>query len=103
MVKVTGSLAGRGVPAAVTDAVLAVLAAAGCLALPSVIPPDSQNLRSPDTWWFVLVPLVALPMAVHRRLPLGSLVLTASAASALQALTYVPQLSGAEGTSIGPT
>ncbi|MFF5900949.1 sensor histidine kinase [Streptomyces argenteolus] len=101
--KATSSLAGRGVPAALTDTVLAVLAAGGCLALPTVIPANSQDLRAPDTWWFVLVLLVALPMTVHRRLPLGSLLVTAAAASTLQALTYVPQLSGAEGTSIGPT
>ncbi|MFF8973828.1 sensor histidine kinase [Streptomyces sp. NPDC014995] len=103
MMKVTGSWAGRGVPAAWTDAVLAVLAAAGCLALPTAIPADSQDLRAPDTWWFVLVLLVALPMSVHRHLPLGSLLVSAAAASTLQALTYVPQLSGSEGTSIGPT
>ncbi|MEU7202492.1 sensor histidine kinase [Streptomyces sp. NPDC045470] len=100
--KATGSLAGRGVPAALTDTVLALLAAGGCLALPSVIPADSQGLRAPDTWWFVLILLVALPMTVHRRLPLGTLLVTAAATSTMQALTYVPQLSGAEGTSIGP-
>ncbi|MFJ9038828.1 sensor histidine kinase [Streptomyces sp. NPDC102406] len=99
----TGFLAGRGIPAAVTDAVLAVLAAAGCLALPTVIPADGQDLRAPDTRWFVLVLLVALPLAAHRLLPLGSLLVTAAAASTVQALTYVPQLSGAQGTSIGPT
>lgn len=98
-----GSLAGRGVPATLTDTALALLAAGGCLALPSVIPADSQVLRAPDTWWFVLILLVALPMTVHRRLPLGTLLMTAAAASTMQALAYVPQLSGPEGTSIGPT
>ena len=101
--KATGSLAGRGVPAAWTDTALAVLAAAGCFALPTVIPADSPDLRAPDAWWFALVLLVALPLAVHRRLPLPSLLVTAAAASTLQALTYVPQLSGPAGTSIGPT
>ncbi|MEU2441022.1 sensor histidine kinase [Streptomyces rubradiris] len=101
--KATGSLAGRGVPAALTDIVLALLVVGGCLALPSVIPADSQGLRTPDAWWFVLILLVALPMTVHRRLPLGTLLVTAAAASTMQALRYVPQLSGPEGTSIGPT
>ncbi|WP_299542490.1 sensor histidine kinase [uncultured Streptomyces sp.] len=101
--KATGSLAGRGVPAALTDTALALLAAGVCLALPSVIPPDSQDLRAPDTCWFILILLVALPMTVHRRLPLGTLLVTAAAASTMQALRYVPHLSGPEGTSIGPT
>ncbi|MGX1274595.1 sensor histidine kinase [Streptomyces phaeoluteigriseus] len=97
------SLAGRGIPPALTDMGLAVLAAAGCLALPEVVPADDQALRTPDSWWFVLVLLTAAPLAVHRRAPLVSLLITASAASVLQGLSYVPQVAGEQGTSIGPT
>ncbi|MEV7082293.1 sensor histidine kinase [Streptomyces sp. NPDC093516] len=101
--KEPGSLAGRQVPAAVTDATLAVLAAAACLALPQAIPPDSVSLRQPDVWWLVLVLLCTLPLAVHRRAPLAGLLVMAVAAGTLQHLSYVPQLAGPEGTSIGPT
>ncbi|WP_158778891.1 sensor histidine kinase [Streptomyces cellulosae] len=101
--KATGSLAGRQVPAALTDLGLAVLAAAGCLALPGAIPTGLNDLRAPDEWWIALVLLSTLPLAVHRRMPLGSLLVMAVAASTLQGLSYIPQLSGPEGTSIGPT
>ncbi|MFH9610905.1 sensor histidine kinase [Streptomyces sp. NPDC017448] len=101
--KAMRSLVGRGLPAALTDMGLAVLAAGGCLLLPEVIPAGGQSLRSPDTQWLVLVLLTALPLAVHRRLPLACLLVTAAAASTLQGLSYVPQLAGPEGTSIGPT
>ncbi|MDP9685587.1 sensor histidine kinase [Streptomyces griseoviridis] len=99
----SGSLAGRQVPAAVTDAVLAVLAAAACLALPEAIPPGSHPLRSPDHWWFVLVLLSTLPLAVHRKAPVTGLLVMAGASVTLQHLSYIPQLAGPDGTSIGPT
>ncbi|MET7594286.1 sensor histidine kinase [Streptomyces sp. NPDC004082] len=101
--KAMSSPAGGGLQAALADTGLAVLAAGGCLALPAVIPADGPQLRSPDAWWFVLVLLTALPFTVHRRLPLASLLVTASAATTLQALEYVPHLAGPDGTSIGPT
>lgn len=99
-----GSFAGRQVPAAVTDAALAVLAAAGCLALPGAVPPSGAiELRPPDQWWLALVLLATLPLAVHRKTPLVSLLVMATAAGMLQGLSYVPRLAGPEGTSIGPT
>ncbi|WP_395575057.1 sensor histidine kinase [Streptomyces sp. BK79] len=97
------SVAGHGIPPAVTDAGLALLVIGGCLALPRIIPADDQALRTPDTWWLVLVLLTAAPLAVHRRAPLVSLLITASAATTLQGLAYVPQVAGPQGTSIGPT
>ncbi|MGX1977001.1 sensor histidine kinase [Streptomyces kronopolitis] len=99
--KAMASLVGRGLPAALTDIGLALLAAGGCLLL--VIPANGQSLRSPDTQWLVLVLLTALPLAVHRRLPVVCLLVTTSAVSTLQALSYVPQLARPEGTLIGPT
>ncbi|MFI8219691.1 sensor histidine kinase [Streptomyces sp. NPDC085932] len=98
-----GSLAGRQVPAAVTDVTLAVLTAAACLALPAAIPPDGAALRDPDRWWFALVALSTLPLAVHRRVPLAALLVMAAASGTLQHLSYIPQLAGPDGTSIGPT
>jgi signal transduction histidine kinase len=99
----SGSFAGRQVPAAVTDVVLAVLAAAACLALPEAIPPDAHPLRSPDHRWLVLVLLSSLPLALHRKAPLASLLVMAVASGTLQRLSYIPQLAGPDGTSIGPT
>ncbi|CAL9342883.1 hypothetical protein SUDANB108_00300 [Streptomyces sp. enrichment culture] len=98
-----GALAGRQVPAAVTDAALAVLAAVACLALPEAIPPDGTPLRETDQWWYVLVALATLPLAVHRMVPLAALLVMAAASGLLQRLSYIPQLAGPEGTSIGPT
>lgn len=97
------SFAGRRVPPAVTDAGLALLLIAGCAATPLAIPPGRPELRSPDAWFLVLVLMSALPLAVHRRSPLPALLVMSAAAAALQGLHYIPQLSGPEGTSIGPT
>lgn len=88
---------------ALTDMGLSALAVGGCLALPEIIPAGDQPLRTPDHWWLVLVLLTAAPLAVHRRVPLVTLLITASAATALQCLSYVPQVAGPHGTSIGPT
>ncbi|WP_053849263.1 sensor histidine kinase [Streptomyces sp. NRRL B-24085] len=99
----SGPFAGYQVPAAVTDAALAVLAAAACLALPEAIPPGAQSLRAPDLWWLVLALLSSLPFTVHRKMPLASLLVMAIASATLQHLSYIPQLSGPDGTSIGPT
>ncbi|WP_217242499.1 sensor histidine kinase [Streptomyces sp. AC555_RSS877] len=101
--KAMRSLAGRGMPPALTDMALAVLAAGGCLALPEVVPAGDQALRTPDDKWLALVLLTAAPLAVHRRAPLVTLLVTASAATTLQGLSYVPQVAGPQGTSIGPT
>ncbi|MBT2414684.1 sensor histidine kinase [Streptomyces sp. ISL-12] len=101
--KAIRSLAGHGLPPAVTDTGLAVLAFGGCLALPEIVPADDQVLRTPDTWWLGLVLLMALPFAAHRRAPLMCLLITASAATTLQGLSYVPQVIGPQGMSIGPT
>ncbi|WP_327714146.1 sensor histidine kinase [Streptomyces sp. NBC_00490] len=101
--KAIRSLAGHGIPPAVTDTGLALLAVAGCLALPEAVPAGDQALRTPDAWWLGLVLLTAVPLAVHRHVPLVSLLITASAATALQGLSYVPQVAGPQGTSIGPT
>lgn len=97
------SYAGRRVPPAVTDAVVALLLAAGCLVLYLAIPSDLPDLREPDARWVLLALLFALPMAVHRRFPLPVLLVTSVTASVLQGLHYIPRLSGPEGTSIGPT
>ncbi|MEU7467568.1 sensor histidine kinase [Streptomyces sp. NPDC044984] len=97
------SLAGHGIPPAVTDTGLAVLVFGSCLALPQIVPADGQALRTPDTWWFGLVLLTAVGFAAHRRTPLASLLITASAATVLQGLSYVPQVVGEQGMSIGPT
>ncbi|MFD8220628.1 sensor histidine kinase [Streptomyces sp. NPDC059697] len=97
------SFAGRRVPPAVTDAGLALLLIAGCAATPLAIPPGGPELRSPDAWFVVLVLVSALPLAVHRRFPLPALLVMSAAAAALQGLHYIPQLSGPQGTSIGPT
>ncbi|MFE7171423.1 sensor histidine kinase [Streptomyces sp. NPDC057616] len=97
------SLAGRPIPRAVTDTALALLLTAGCLALPVAMPPGGPELRSPDAYFVVLVLLTTLPLAVHRLFPLPALVVAAASAGVLQSLHYVPELSGSEGTSIGPT
>ncbi len=99
----SGPFAGHQVPAAVTDVSLAVLAAASCLTLPEVIPPGGDTIRPPDHWWLVLMLVSSLPLAVHRRLPLVSLLVMAAASGTLQHLSYIPRLSGPDGTSIGPT
>ncbi|MET9503736.1 histidine kinase [Streptomyces sp. NPDC006622] len=101
--KESGSFAGRQVSAAVTDVTLAVLAAAACLALPEAIPPGAHPLRPPDHWWLALTLLSSLPLAVHRKVPLASLLVMALASGTLQHLSYIPQLAGPDGTSIGPT
>jgi signal transduction histidine kinase len=97
------SLAGRHVPRAVTDAALALLLAAACLALPVVMPPDGPPLRGTDGLFVALVLLTTLPLAVHRFAPLPVLLVTAASAGLLQGLHYFPELSGPDGTSIGPT
>ncbi|MGW3096861.1 sensor histidine kinase [Streptomyces sp. NPDC001102] len=97
------SLAGRPWPRAVTDAALAVLLTAGCLVLPLAMPHGGPELREPDATWAVLVLLTTLPLAVHRLCPLPALLVTAAAAGVLQGRHYVPDLSGPDGTSIGPT
>ncbi|MFG2790185.1 sensor histidine kinase [Streptomyces sp. NPDC048419] len=97
------SLAGRPMPRAVTDTALALLLAAGCLALPVAMPPGGPELRSPDVYFAVLVLLTTLPLALHRLFPLPALLVSAVSAGVLQSLHYVPELSGPEGTSIGPT
>ncbi|WP_190039629.1 sensor histidine kinase [Streptomyces fructofermentans] len=96
------TLAGRRVPPAVADAGLALALAAGGLITPIAMPSGGPELRAPDSTWAVLVLLLALPLVVHRHFPLPALTATAAAAGALQAMHYVPQLSGPEGTSIGP-
>ncbi|WP_151481158.1 sensor histidine kinase [Streptomyces albicerus] len=96
------SFAGRRMPPAVTDTGLALLITAGSLSLPMGMPADGPELRSPGAWFVVLVLLSALPLAVHRRFPLSVLLVTAAAVSVLQGLHYIPQLSGPDGTSIGP-
>ncbi|MFD0312838.1 sensor histidine kinase [Streptomyces flavalbus] len=101
--RVWGSFASRPVPGAVTDGALAVLTAATCLALPAAVPPGGADLRSPDGWWLALALLSTLPLAVHRMVPLASLLVMAVASGTLQHLSYVPQLAGPDGTSIGPT
>ncbi|MET7476553.1 sensor histidine kinase [Streptomyces sp. NPDC005648] len=97
------SFAGRRIPRAVTDTALALLLTAGCVALPLAMPPNGPALRAPDAPWVVLVLLTTLPIALHRLAPLPALLVVASATGAIQALRYVPELSGPEGTSIGPT
>ncbi|MEU6548789.1 sensor histidine kinase [Streptomyces sp. NPDC046915] len=97
------SLAGRHIPRAVTDMALAALLTAACLALPVAMPPDGPELRAPDVTWVVLALLTALPLALHRFSPLPTLLVMSVAAGVLQALHYVPELSGPDGTSIGPT
>ncbi|WP_221357181.1 sensor histidine kinase [Streptomyces beigongshangae] len=96
------SFAGRRAPGAVTDAGLALLVAAGSFALPLGMPPGGPDLRAPDTPFVVLVLLSALPLAVHRWFPLPTLLVMATAVAVLQGHGYIPQLSGPEGTSIGP-
>ncbi|CAM5284393.1 hypothetical protein SALBM135S_05481 [Streptomyces alboniger] len=86
-----------------TDVALAVLSAAACLALPEAIPSDGYGLRPPDHWWLVLMLLSSLPLVVHRRVPLVSLLVMAAASGTLQHLSYLPRLAGPDGTSIGPT
>ncbi|WP_307544041.1 sensor histidine kinase [Streptomyces sp. V3I8] len=101
--KAMESVTGHRVPTAVTDTGLALLLAGGCLALPSLIPDGEPGLRAPDPRWVVLVLVLTLPLALHRRFPVWVLLTTAAAAASLQGLSYVPQLAGPEGTSIGPT
>ncbi|WP_128803787.1 MULTISPECIES: histidine kinase [unclassified Streptomyces] len=97
------SLAGRRIPRAVTDTALALVLAAVCMTLPMAMPPGGPELRTTDAGFFVLVLLATLPLAVHRFLPVPVLLVTAVSAAVLQGLHYVPELSGPEGTSIGPT
>ncbi|WP_411152789.1 sensor histidine kinase [Streptomyces sp. A30] len=97
------SFAGRRIPPAVTDAGLALLLAAGLLAVAEAMPPGGPELRTHDTRFFVLALLSALPLAVHRLCPLPALLVMAAAASVLHGLHYVPQLSSPDGTSIGPS
>ncbi|WP_328492912.1 sensor histidine kinase [Streptomyces sp. NBC_00414] len=97
------SFAGRRVPPAVTDAGLALLFTAGAFAVLAPMPPDGPRLRAADALFVVLALLSALPLAVHRRFPLPVLLVMVAAVAALQGRHYVPQLSGPEGTSIGPS
>ncbi|MFS8201181.1 histidine kinase [Streptomyces sp. CWNU-52B] len=96
------SFAGRRVPRAATDVGLALLFAAGTSVLPWTLPPDGPHLRAPDALFLVLAPLSALPLAVHRRFPLPTLLVMTVAVAVLQGRHYIPQLSGPDGTSIGP-
>ncbi|MEU9188845.1 histidine kinase [Streptomyces sp. NPDC048484] len=96
------SFAGRRLPPAVADTGLALLFTAGSFAMAATMPPGGPDLRAPDALFVVLVLLSALPLAVHRRFPLPALLVTAVAVAALQAQRYVPQLSGPDGTSVGP-
>ncbi|MFC9288920.1 sensor histidine kinase [Streptomyces sp. NPDC057052] len=100
--KLMDSFAGLRLPAALTDTSLAALVAAGCLALPGMIPPGGPDLLGPDARWFALVLLSTLSIALHHRLPWASPLVVAAATSTLQGLSYIPDLSGPEGTSIGP-
>jgi len=97
------SFAGRHIPRAVTDTALALLLTAGCVALPLAMPPNGPALRTPNALWVVLVLLITLPVALHRLAPLPALLVVTSAAGVIQGLRYVPELSGPDGTSIGPT
>ncbi|MEV0219847.1 sensor histidine kinase [Streptomyces sp. NPDC050704] len=97
------SFAGRRVPPAVTDAGLALLLAAGLLAVSEAMPPGGPELRAADARFVVLTLLAALPLTVHRLFPLPALLVTAGAVSVLHGFHYVPPLSGPESTSIGPT
>ncbi|MEU5703091.1 sensor histidine kinase [Streptomyces aurantiacus] len=96
------SYAGRRASRAVLDTGLALLFTAGSIALPATMPPGGPVLRSPDALFVVLALLSALPLAVHRRFLLPVPLVMAAAVAALQGRHYIPQLSGAEGTSIGP-
>ncbi|MDQ1035016.1 signal transduction histidine kinase [Streptomyces sp. V3I8] len=96
------SFAGRRVPRAVTDAGLALLFTAGAFAPLGPMPPEAPVLRTPDALFAVLALLSALPLAVHRRFPLPVLLVMTAAAAALQGRHFIPQLSGPQGTSIGP-
>ncbi|MDQ1051248.1 sensor histidine kinase [Streptomyces sp. V4I2] len=97
------SFAGRRIPPALTDAGLALLLAAGLLAVAEAMPPGGPELRTHDARFFVLALLSMLPLAAHRLFPLPALLVMAAAASVLQGLHYVPQLSSPDGTSIGPS
>jgi signal transduction histidine kinase len=97
------SFAGRRIPPAAVDTLLALLLTAASLALPLGMPSDGPELRTPDARWVLLVLLSTLPLALHRRSPLPALLVVSVAAEMLQGFRYIPQLSGPDGTSIGPT
>ncbi|MGY6019683.1 sensor histidine kinase [Streptomyces spinosirectus] len=94
------SIARRRMPQAVVDVVLAVVVTAGVLAVPERLP-DGPPLRDPDTWRLLLALLSGLPLAVHRRWPLPTLLTVAAAVGVLQACDYVAPLVGPGGTSVG--
>ncbi|MFE7171638.1 sensor histidine kinase [Streptomyces sp. NPDC057616] len=94
------SIARHRMPRAVVDVVVAVVVTAGVLAVPERLP-DGPPLRDPDVWRVLLALLSGLPLAVHRKWPLHTLLTVAAAVGVLQACGYIAPLVGPSGTSVG--
>ncbi|MFB7338335.1 sensor histidine kinase [Streptomyces adustus] len=94
------SMARRRVPPAVVDMVLALVMVFGGLIVPAETI-GGPDLRDPDVWRLLLVLLSGVPLALHRKWPLPTLLIVFVAVGSLQALHYIPAPVGPRGTSIG--